>query len=74
MSSQNPLQLSASDERILGSSEFVQSPLDGVNEREKETLRLSASILKYGYVFSGPKPVIAPSALSPEAINSSPNL
>jgi hypothetical protein len=35
---------------------------------------LSASIRKYGYVFSGPKPVIALSALSPEAINSSPNL
>jgi hypothetical protein len=34
---------------------------------------LSASIRKYGYVFSGPKPVVAPSALSPEAINSSPN-
>ena len=35
---------------------------------------LSASIRKYGYVFLGPKPVIATSALSPEAINSSPNL
>jgi hypothetical protein len=30
----------ASDERILGSSEFVQGFLNEVNEREKETLRL----------------------------------
>ena len=35
---------------------------------------LSASIRKYGYVCSGPKSAIAPSALSPEAINSAPNL
>ncbi|MFH1351176.1 MAG: hypothetical protein ABII26_09590 [Pseudomonadota bacterium] len=34
----------ASDERILGSSEFVQSLLDEVNEREKETLRLRANL------------------------------
>jgi len=34
----------ASDERILGSSEFVQSLLDDLNEREKETLRLRANL------------------------------
>jgi len=34
----------ASDERILGSSEFVQSLLDEVNEREKETLRLRKNL------------------------------
>lgn len=34
----------ASDERILGSGEFVQSLLDEANEREKETLRLRANL------------------------------
>jgi len=34
----------ASNQRILGSSEFVQSLLGEVNEREKETLRLSRNL------------------------------
>ena len=34
----------ASDQRILGSSEFVQSLWDEVNEREKETLRLRRNL------------------------------
>jgi putative transposase len=33
-----------SDQRILGSSEFVESMLEEVNEREKETLRLGAKL------------------------------
>ncbi|MCW7073937.1 MAG: hypothetical protein OCU20_08720, partial [Methanophagales archaeon] len=36
--------LSLSDERILGSGEFVQRLLSEVDDREKETLRLSSLI------------------------------
>ncbi len=34
----------ASDRRVLGSGEFVERLLSEVNEREKETLRLSPKV------------------------------
>ncbi len=40
----------ASDQRILGSSEFVEGLLSEVDEREKETLRLSVRVRDLGLV------------------------
>jgi len=40
----------ASDQRILGSSEFVENLLSEVDEQEKETLRLSVRIRDLGLV------------------------
>lgn len=42
----------ALDYGILGSSEFVQGLLSGVDKREKETLRLSSKIKSLTCVYS----------------------
>lgn len=51
----------ASDERILGSSEFVQNIISEAEEREKETLRLS---LKISDLFSLAKEIVKKERIS----------